>query len=332
MVNRIRNRFIDLFFTVLFMGTAVFSVNAAVGNAQLFFLKGQQAYRQGQYREAVEFYEESVALNHDFAPAYNGLGLATHAIHINEAEVAWYFKTAVRIDPNYAEAHNNLGKTYYGMGHFDKAEKHTLRALEINPNMVQAKFSLGWTYLLGKSDAERAIHYFSEVLQVVTIPYAQFGLGLAYFMNGDRPEVLESITILRKLNEDILATQLENIIRGKIYETEPIGQPLVNTQPVSELQEKVPLRARPGGQLVDKASQKKERNLGVTRVQLRGRLFDASEAGGQTSAPVAEEAKESSEDKDDESSDQGDEETQGKKKRHKAGVLRSTPSPQKGSY
>ena len=39
----------------------------------------------------------------------------------------------MRIRPDYAEAHNNLGNAFFGRGQLEKAMEHYRRALEINP-------------------------------------------------------------------------------------------------------------------------------------------------------------------------------------------------------
>jgi len=255
-------------------------------------VRAKEAYGQKDYYTSINLYESVLKQNPKLAEAYNGLGLAHKEIGTDEAEVTWYFKTAVDLDANYAEAQDNLGKAYYGLGHFERAEKHCLKALELKPTLVSAKFSLGWIYLLGKSDPEKAIPYFKEVLGIQQIPYAQFGLGLSYFMKGDRAYALDSITTLRSMGENTLATQLENIIRGRRYVPEAYGRALVNVKPSPVSVKKPSMIVGPGFDQEKKEEPVEEQSsFGGTRLRLRGTVFPITEG--------KKEGKETQEDKDD---------------------------------
>lgn len=184
-----------------------------------------QLSQKGEAEEAIKLYEKVIELNPNFAPAYNYLGMAYQSMGLDIVEVAWYFKAAIDIDPSFDHANINLGKAYYNMGHFDLAELYTLKALETNPNSWEAKISLGWIYLFGKSDPEKAIVYFKDVSDGISHPSAFFGLGMAYSMAGDAPRVLGCITTLREMDEDALATQLESIIREDRFQKKQGDRP-----------------------------------------------------------------------------------------------------------
>ena len=164
--------------------------------------QAKAAFEQGHYEKAVEWYEKTIKLDPNNAEAYNNLGLAYRAMNARPSEIAWYFKTAIEINPQYAEAYDNLGKAYYGMGDFEKAEEYCQKALEIKPELGSAEFSLAWIYLLGKSDPSQSIYFFKRTLEKAQIPYAYFGLGLAYFMNNENPLVLETITKLKDIGQE----------------------------------------------------------------------------------------------------------------------------------
>ena len=183
------------------------------GSVEDLFRKGYQFESRGDYKKAIAFYEKIIEIDSNFAPVYNHLGLAYQALNKPKTEVAWYFKVATDINPNYTEAYANLGKIYYQMGHYDKAEKYCLKALSIDSNFVVAQLTLGWIYLNGKSRPNDAIYYFNKTLEKIQSPSVYFGLGMAYLMNGDNPLVLEIITILKGSGNHDLAQQLENLLR-----------------------------------------------------------------------------------------------------------------------
>jgi predicted O-linked N-acetylglucosamine transferase (SPINDLY family) len=58
-------------------------------------------------------------------------------------DAIYYYKKAININPNYADAHNNLGNALKDSGKFEKAISCYEKAININPNYVQAYYNLG---------------------------------------------------------------------------------------------------------------------------------------------------------------------------------------------
>ena len=59
-------------------------------------------------------------------------------------------RKALEVDPDYDEAHYNLGYNYKKEGKFALAEKHLRRAIEIDPKYAQAYAELGALLLRGE--------------------------------------------------------------------------------------------------------------------------------------------------------------------------------------
>ena len=240
--------------------------------------QAKAAFDQGSFDKAIELYEKAIKLDPNNAEAYNNLGLSYRAMNAKPSEFAWYFKTAIEINPQYAEAYDNLGKAYYGMGDFEKAEEYCQKALEVKPGLGSAEFSLAWIYLLGKSDPSQAIYFFKKTLEKTQIPHAYFGLGLAYFMNKESPLVLETITKLKDIGQEKLAAQLENIVRGHQYI--PDNSPLVD---IPFQQEKAPgVIVKSGEKTQQQASQEESEPSpvqGTSKIRMRGTLFNVGKDG-----------------------------------------------------
>ena len=195
------------------------------------FVDALKAYQKNDFKESIELLNKTLKMNPNFAPAYNYLGLAHKQDGDDIQEVVWFFKQAIGLDSNYADPYENLGKIYYGLGDFDKAEKYTLEALRVKPDLATAQVSLGWIYLLGKSQPADAIKYFSQSIGSNPTPYGHFGLGMAYFMDHQNFRTLEMITALRKEGQDKLAEELEKMVRDKNYvPITPEGTPLIHPQ------------------------------------------------------------------------------------------------------
>ena len=89
-----------------------------------------------------------------------------------------HLKQAIRIEPDLAEAHCDLGVVYHGIGRYQEAIEAIKQAIRIKPDFARA-------------------HY---------------NLGLLYFLVGNKGSALEEYGVLKTLDHD-LANQLFN----KIY-------------------------------------------------------------------------------------------------------------------
>ena len=58
--------------------------------------------------DAIKFYEKAIDLNPNFADAYNNIGIVLLEMGQSDDAIKFYQK-ALEIEPSYAEAHNNLG-------------------------------------------------------------------------------------------------------------------------------------------------------------------------------------------------------------------------------
>ena len=207
-----RNKFFLSFFLFAFIFPTFLKANAA--DLREMYESAVQAYNQGQYDKAIEIYQQ---INKDvpqFAPAYIGLGLCLKAKGAELEEVLYYYKLAIEKEPNNAQALEQLGRLYYSNNQYDKAQAVFEKILKINPNMSSAKFVLAWINLTGKkTNPERAIIYFRDVIKTDPTPNAYFGLGMAYFSDNQREKALDVLTQLRMMKEDSLANRLEKSLR-----------------------------------------------------------------------------------------------------------------------
>jgi tetratricopeptide (TPR) repeat protein len=66
----------------------------------------------------------------------------------NTKEAIEYYQNVIAVNPRHAIAHNNLGFIYLQNGQFDKAKEHFSHALEIDPNYASALFNQSLILLL----------------------------------------------------------------------------------------------------------------------------------------------------------------------------------------
>jgi tetratricopeptide (TPR) repeat protein len=65
-----------------------------------------------------------------FTPERAELCARTQANHFPHEQAIQSFKAAISLDPNLGEAHHQLGRVYYHIGLFDKAEEEIKKALK----------------------------------------------------------------------------------------------------------------------------------------------------------------------------------------------------------
>ena len=112
----------------------------------------------------VDALETAVDLDPDYAEAHNELGIIhTQSGRFSEAEGA--LKAAIGANPQYAPARNNLGVLYGRQGRNLEAEAQLRRAVEDDPGYVEAFKNYGLTLAaLGRfTEAEKALRKAAEL-------------------------------------------------------------------------------------------------------------------------------------------------------------------------
>ena len=127
-------------------------------------LKGNLMQDLGRLAEAEVCFREAIRLQPQFAQAYNNLGIVFRDQKNAEAAIE-AFSHAVSLDNRYFRAYNNLGIALQSVGRLSDAIGCYQRAIELDPNYFMAKHNLATACLSvgNRSDAEG---WFREVLSV----------------------------------------------------------------------------------------------------------------------------------------------------------------------
>ncbi|MCK4419434.1 tetratricopeptide repeat protein, partial [Candidatus Aerophobetes bacterium] len=111
----------------------------------LHLFKGVAYYDKDMYDEAIAEYKKAIKINPNYAEAHCVLGAAYGCKEMCDEAIA-ECKKAIEINPNLAEAHGNLGAVYAYKGMFDEAIAEYKKAIKINPNYAEAHCVLGLVY------------------------------------------------------------------------------------------------------------------------------------------------------------------------------------------
>jgi Tfp pilus assembly protein PilF len=118
---------------------------------------------QGKYPEAIYYYKNAIKLNPDYEDAYYNLANAFKDTGKME-EAAKNFRETIRINPNFADAHNNLGiilEMYYKK--YDEAIYNYRQELKIQPDNSGVYFNIGIA-LAAKGERQEAIKHFQQAI------------------------------------------------------------------------------------------------------------------------------------------------------------------------
>jgi TolB-like protein len=126
-------------------------------------LAGRAGARYKQ--QSIPLFEQAIAKDSSFAPAYSGLAVAhailsgntTYDISREVEQLHAAAQKAVELDPLSAESYDALGAAYARDGKWEQSQKSFLRAIELQPNRADSHYYFAILYLLPLGRLEAAI-------------------------------------------------------------------------------------------------------------------------------------------------------------------------------
>jgi Flp pilus assembly protein TadD len=154
--------------------------------------------QDGRPAEAAAHWRESIRLQPESAAAHYNLGLAL-SMQRQFSEATSAFETAVRLDPAHAEALNNLGAMHQLAGRLEEAASNYRRALALRPDNDEARTNLG-RVLLSEGRERLAAAEFRQAL--VSRPDSAPALaGLAWLLATSKDPSLRNADEAVRLGE-----------------------------------------------------------------------------------------------------------------------------------
>jgi tetratricopeptide (TPR) repeat protein len=156
-------------------------------NAAVWSNRGNARVSQNKLKEAIEDYNQSIALAPDQPDPYLNRGTALEGLHDWQAAIADY-NHVLELDPQDTAAYNNRGNAQAGLGNWDAALNDYQQATKLNPGFAMARANTALAlYQIGQT--EEATHQFRNLLR----RYPQFAdiraaLAAALWTNGQHGE------------------------------------------------------------------------------------------------------------------------------------------------
>lgn len=192
-----------------------FSVRAQKPTARTFLEIGLQNSAKAEYSEAVDEFKQAIKLKPNYAEAHYHLGNAYFGLRRYDEALESY-KKAVQIKPDYADAHYSLGILASMLSEYDLAITSFKAVTRLDPKNAKAYFSLGNVYNEKEDYEDAIIAYRSSVKIDPKNAAARYSLGVAYLQlrRQNLSAARNEYNALLKLDKD-LAQDLAEKIAGR---------------------------------------------------------------------------------------------------------------------
>jgi tetratricopeptide (TPR) repeat protein len=124
--------------------------------ARKAFEKGEQAQARGNRQQAEEMFRQAVGIDPEFADAYNELG-ASVAEHGDLPQAIENFQKAIDVVPEHRQALANLSIALAKSRRFDEAATAARRALQFMPASGTVRYILATSLWLSTGDSEEVL-------------------------------------------------------------------------------------------------------------------------------------------------------------------------------
>ncbi|MFQ5584492.1 MAG: tetratricopeptide repeat protein, partial [Calditrichia bacterium] len=141
------------------------------------------------FDEAIDYYNEAIALNPKYDKAYNSLGV-TYDSQKEYDKAIEYYQQAISINPGDFIYHANMGDAYRGLQKWDDAIQCYKKALEINSDDDISYNGLGIAYSR-KGKYHQAIQQYTKAASLYANPNYYANIGDTYRLLSNFTEAVK---------------------------------------------------------------------------------------------------------------------------------------------
>ena len=162
-----------------------------------FFNRGNDCLNKGELESAISHYKNALKIRPDLAQAHCNLGIVYKNLG-DTKKASECYETALRINPDYLNAHMKFGLFLMESGNLVKAENCFKNVIQINPSNSAARVYLGNIYL-AKLELDTASDYYKRAFELNPNELdAPYNLGI---IEGKRNDFGRSIDWYSKVLE-----------------------------------------------------------------------------------------------------------------------------------
>ena len=163
-----------------------------------YFSLGLTHHQRGEYKEAIEYYDQAIEINNQHAKAYNNRGIIKAELGKHKEAIQDYDK-AIKISP-LALPYNNRGLAKLKLGKCKEAIQDYDKAIEINPQYAEAYFNRGIAKVASGSQKE-AIKDYNKAIEInPQFAEAYFNRGTEKAELGNHEEAIKDYNKAIEIN------------------------------------------------------------------------------------------------------------------------------------
>jgi TonB family protein len=174
--------------------------------AEAHFKRGEASLQAKQYNEAISEFKQAIRIKPDWAEAHFKLGLAYAAIPITDVSFQESYNAALKAFQVAAKLKPDWAEAHNEVGRRtqgDKAIRSLKEAIRLKPELAEAHQNLGIAYLYS-SHFKEAIDCLLEAIRLEPDrPLPHKLLGLAYLVVDDREKALQQHQVLTSLDREM---------------------------------------------------------------------------------------------------------------------------------
>jgi tetratricopeptide (TPR) repeat protein len=144
--------------------------------------RSERQFRRGHLQSSVEHLKKAIAIDPDYMEAHNNLGARYIALGDNQRAVE-HLETALRLDPSSAFAHLNVGLALYFLKRSDQAEQYARNAIRLTPGFPRAHYLLGLILEAEGKNTPEAVEHLKK--SAVEFPKAHLLAATSLLLGGN---------------------------------------------------------------------------------------------------------------------------------------------------
>ena len=129
-----------------------------------FFYRGNDCLNKGELESAISHYENALKIRPELAEAHCNLGIVYKNLGDTKNAIVCY-ENALKINPDYLNAHMKFGLFLMESGNLVKAENCFKKVIQINPSNSAARINLGNIHL-AKLELDTAYDYYKGAFEL----------------------------------------------------------------------------------------------------------------------------------------------------------------------
>lgn len=149
-------------------------------NPHSYYFLGLASQMSGRAEDAQKYYSSAIKANPNFSMAHNNLGV----IYLDKKDfpnAISHLSLSISSDPNNAFAYVNLGNAYKSVGKIDEAKNNWNSAISLNPNIPEPYNNLGLIHH-SQGEFDKALEFLKKSIEIdpnYPPPYFHLGVLLA---------------------------------------------------------------------------------------------------------------------------------------------------------